>query len=637
MKQKLEQLLLKQNWGNRETSVEEVQSAPIISASINKDWKIQVSFDKDLEKLEDLLRTKNRVNPTGSFIGYLINGKTIDLSKYFVNRADIVSDVLYFHVAHEIGHWKYCPHDWDNHEDLLLGISNGLKNAGATKEEIEMHSQRVSNMFSDIIDNTMSMYRDKRAEDFKFGFLGIYGAEGILAKANYSKDFAVFIDSICKLGLDSEYKEFAYEFSKGSEISPYTQKVIGVLTQNPTLTSKVMAENLSLEEKVEIYHELSDEKKWNQKANEFAQLIWPLLKEEQKKEEEKEKKEKKEQKQNKNNQNEQNGSGQKRPSYKNKIAGENGHIEEFEAKKKELVQKSIEKGKLPLYADNLTLFDELYKRRAQKLIITHDVEEQSKLAIAYLKKREMGQNPSLNDLDIMGLEYGVNEDGKDDILIMQKEVPFFISKSGAKKHQSLPDILFNIDCSPSMFESSSGFFNPIDEYLKGEGKYDILLRSIYSIFKTLDANNQVHALNYAGLLFSDLPNHFTGWKSYYDLKELKEKIIMPWNHLNLYGTSIDPEKIIQATNEAKRKFWAIYVTDGEITNVNSQVQKAIQYQATKTTNISLINIKDSLSYTPYNGFVELIKSVGGDVHNISDPKDLSKILLGKARQIYGHS
>jgi 6-pyruvoyl-tetrahydropterin synthase len=194
----LEKLLFNHNWGNSSFNIKQFNNPSLISAGIEDQgsWKVHISFDENLSKLDNILsECDKKFN-----------------QNYFLDKNNL-DNLLYFIVGHEIGHWKYCPAHIDDREEILSGVAEGLEESGFTKEKIEQHSHRLYNYFADIIDNTMNMYRDDNKEKYCDGFLAFYANQGLINE--YSDDFAIFVDINAKLGINKQdTKNFASHFCK---------------------------------------------------------------------------------------------------------------------------------------------------------------------------------------------------------------------------------------------------------------------------------------------------------------------------------------------------------------------------------------------------------------------------------------
>ena len=621
MRNKIERLLFDQNWGNSQFEITEVEDPHLISAGTHDTghWKIFVDFDKRIDKLDDILGK--------------INVSTIDKlrgQRSYFDGKDNLDSLLYFVVGHEVGHWKHCPGHIDDREEIMSGVAEGLQRIGFDSEKVENQSQRVYNMFADILDNVMSMYRDKKKEKFQEGFLGFYAKEGSLCE--YSDDFYLFVDTQVRLGIDEPLmKKFASFFRKDKDaLSNVTKEILNILVEDSSLAAKIMNEQLTLQEKVDIYHRLNEKNKWHRKARDFASLLGKYIKE---------------QDPNDNRLSHGYGGQSGKPRQQQGSKGNNKHEGCNHADDKnirELVKRSLKKGHSVGYAPKTIALDELYKMRAERIVMDLKKREGDmyRLAVAYLQRKEItNSNFNMNNVDWQNPEIGMDEKGQLTLDFLEKLNPVFADKKGAEKGGRLPDILFIVDRSGSVIEG----YDPG----RGTGAYDMILRSMYSVFKYLEDNNQIQNMRFGTILFDNIPNYFSGWKTFYDMQDIKDPLLMPGDpkfnpEINfimkkmipkqrgfLGGTNLDLDTIVEATDDKQGNYWAIIISDGEIHN-RGEAREAVQYMADKGNPISFIRV----GYSMDNEFAEYVSEVGGQVYHVKDASDLSKLVLKEAKHHY---
>lgn len=629
---KLEQLLREQNWGSYDFAIQQTESPALISAGIeDKDsWKVHIFVSGKLKELDQIL---SHYSPSGTGFFHRLRPKKENI---FAGKENL-DNIAYFIVGHEIGHWKYCPAHIDDREEIISGAAEGLRAAGFSDEEVEQYSQRVYNLFADVLDNVMNMYRDREKEKFQDGFLAFYAKEGI-REGGYDEEFYLFVDTTCRLGTNQpEGKNFAAPFvKKPKELSRVTRQIITSLIEDETLAGKVMEEELALEEKVKIYQALDDRDKWHQKAREFAKLIGEYIR-----------KPKKYQNQLSN----EGGSGQPekqdkkgngRPGKKSQPGGGSG---EEEKKMREMIRKSLKKGHSIAYAPRIIALDEIYRQRAEKIVIDIQKEEGEalRLAIGYMQRKEMDENhPDLDRIDWQNPELGMDEKGREELQFFERQTPFFADRRGSEKGGRVPDILFVVDKSGSV----TAGYDPV----QGTGPYDMVQRSIYSVFKQLEDNDLIQHMRFGIVVFEEKPNYFSGWHSYFNLDEVKKPLLNPAE----YGPSgrstvLDSAVIQEAVDTNPGKFWAIVVSDGGIFNLEEACQ-AVSYLAQKGNQISFIDVGGvgdgsilsdelkkmmaAMGYQQNQAFARHVQKVGGTVHSGSRPEDLPRMMLGKAQEMY---
>jgi hypothetical protein len=320
-------------------------------------------------------------------------------------------------------------------------------------------------------------------------------------------------------------------------------------------------------------------------------------------------------------------------TYQNQAQGtpQKGNTNEKELR--EMVRRSIEKGHSISYANDIIAMDELYKMRAEQIVIKmeQNAGESLKLPIGYLSKQTIDDTVNFNKIDFQDIELELDKDGEFDLVFFEQNVPFFAENKGYEPGGSIPDILFVVDRSGSM----TGDYDPKE----GTGNYDMLLRSIYSSLRKLEENDQIQYMKFATILFDDIPNYFTGWHNYYNIDKTKEALLDPENEkYNLgrsgYGTALDKTTIQEANDQNDKKFWAIIISDGEIENLEDACE-GISNLAEQGNYINYIRIDDGYRSQKSEKFENHIKSVGGSVSTVKDPDDLPQLVLEQTKHMYG--
>jgi hypothetical protein len=623
MKEKIEQMLLAENWGDADFEVVEAQTPSLLTAGIETrgKWKIHITVDPQADKLDQILKNFNN----GAVAKLLGRQK----QNYFSGK-DNLGNMLHTIIMHEIGHWKYCPFDIDSEEEIVSGVSEGLERAGFSKEKVQQYVFWVENMFLDIIDNVMNTYKARNDKRYIDGFLAFYAKAGLMQE--YSDSMYIFVDTIAKLAVDdSEMREFAASFNpRASKLRQATNSSLKIFTEDALLAKKAMAEELSLEEKVRVYKAVGRKDGWHKKAIQFAELIAPYLKED----------EKKNRKQNSMTNESGNGQPQqsRQGSGKEKRNKQNSQSD-FEEKMREFVKIGLKKGHNTDYAPSFVADDELYRQRAEQISIKMKEQkgEELQMPVAYLRKRELGDRAyfDMSRIDWQNPDIAVTEQGDAELDFFERQVPVCVNEQGTEKAGRPRDILFVLDDSMSMMCDY--------EPEAGRGSYDLLMRAVYSVFKHLEDKEIIQNMNFGTVLFSS-STYFSGWHSYYNLEEVKKPMLEPDKFNSIGGTVLDTMTIVDAADKAPGKFWAVFVTDGEIEN-RKEVCDAIGYLGRKGHHVSFIDIQNSFLADPVFSFAYQMAGIdsstkravafaGGDYHTVSSPEDLPKLFLGKAEEVY---
>ena len=77
---------------------------------------------------------------------------------------------------------------------------------------------------------------------------------------------------------------------------------------------------------------------------------------------------------------------------------------------REMVRRSLQKGHSVSYANKIVTLDELYKLRAENIVVQLELEgDNLRLPIGYLNKRELDENSDTNKVDWQNIEVGIDE------------------------------------------------------------------------------------------------------------------------------------------------------------------------------------------------------------------------------------
>jgi hypothetical protein len=589
-----------------------------------QNWKMHIMCVSELGNLDEFLKKK-------------LKGKRKKFAKYFAGKDNVGND-LHFVVQHEIGHHRFCPFDHFKYgEEIISGISEGLEERNWGRPEIEQYANRIKNEFADILDNVMNMYRDKTGK-YEDGFLVDYVKEGLKGseEEGFNDEFCIFIDTIAKLGMDnSKMKDFASHFNdKYRALELDVREVVQIFTSDSALTEKVMdGKTLALEDKLKIYRNMNNRARWHQMAKEYAKIIGPHLRD------------------------------QGKP--KNKLTNSSSPTD-TEQGIRQMIRHSIKNGHSTSYADEFTVLDEMHKMEAEDINMRmnkHDGDEM-KLPIAYMARKEIGPRPDLSCVDWTNPDLEIGPNGPR-MQFYEHHAPIFADEDGFLGEGRIPNILLIIDKSGSM----TSCYRPQG----GSSRYNLLLKSVYSMFKYLEDKDIMPHIKIGGLMFESIPNYFTGWHTYDNLNELKKALFYPdaprygvegipeQIRRNAFGTNLDAEAVKQATELADGPFWAIIVSDGAIHN-QLEAKRAVSYLVDNGNYVSLVKIgekealdekvkenllaqlpesqkeefKAMLDVYGYDDFSAHVRSVGGDVQPVANQDDLPDIMLGQTQEVYSH-
>jgi len=603
LQDRIETLLHKRNWGRYQYSVEAADTEAPLEAHITNTWHINIKHGPLLSKLDSALA---QTRTPQLFLG-----------------KDNLDAMLIMIVDHEIGHWEYCPFDWDNHAEILQGAIEGVQDVKLRQPPISLPhytqlepdettkqiARRLTNMFDDIIDDVANMYRNPRKEHYADGFIGFYALE---AERNqgFTKTFATFIDCICKLGTDA-YKNFTEQYATTYDPA-LTRQALDIFTQSHKLTQRAIHGQLQLQDKVAIYHSMMEKTQWKSKAREFARLLTPHLEENEKNQTHKQSGQIAEQDQT---------PGQPAQTSKpNQLANQAAFAQAMEEHLPEMIKHAIRKGQRADFAPSGEFIDELYKQRAEEIAMSAEEDgETTQLAITHLQKQPLHPHSNVGNVDWHAPQPTL-QDNQIQLQFFEKHTPYTHALPGADKGTALPDILLMIDSSGSMTYD----YNPHE----GSGTYDTLMRAVYSVFKHLEDKGYLYHMKLGTVLFEGKPNYFSGWHEHSSMIEAKKPLLESHKYGQGIGTQLEHTTIRNAIDENPNKFWAILVSDGGVNNP-TEARLALN---------SLRDAGNTLSYIKVGGcgldtIVDCAKQLG-QVIKLQSDTDLRGMLLEQTDATY---
>jgi hypothetical protein len=611
--QKIEKALADSEWSRYYFHLKEEETDHLLEAAVDKDtWDIEVKVDPKLrKKLPSIVREYCKA-----------------VKQYFTSLFEkipdeqLIEDIILSSANHEIGHWEICPFDRDYYADILAGTQAGLKDGGLKPEDTEDLQYRVSNMFMDVIDNVVNCIQSKDPAKYKQGIGLFYLKEGMLAliqnpTQGFSAAYALFASTQMKMCADNE--EFLYlaeRFYQGTDLAQLTAKALDIFLDGKIkITSLKDIQKYKTRIAEELQKHIERDKKgkvidvvWRRKAYEFAKLIAPLMKDMQEYVPE--------------------------SAYSQKAKQDKGFRRDVT--KRQLKRKGLgkPKGKKPGKSDKYSPgsgyskariptpqevreYDQLYKQRADKILLEYirGNRDDKKFVVDFLAKSRINEDDSI-DLETIDWPSTMPIKRKDKVStgvwLFRSELPLEIITPGTVTAGGLPDLCFIVDTSGSMDWSPEA----------GKGKYDLLLRAVYSVFNYLEYTRRAYSINYAVINFSDA-TRFSGWYDYYNLNKIKRELFTHQDG----GTTLDPLKVQQMMDQAKDRFAVIMVSDGAISGAETLVQHFTHLIANGN-DYSLIQIGG------HSQFSKLMKANGAEVHVLRSASKIPGITLGKARQVY---
>ena len=597
----------------------------LVEAGINReDWMINIKVDPDCEsKLEDL------IEKTGIVV------------------EDAKQKLLFAGCAHEEGHWSVCPFDRDYVEDILHGISTGLKAGGLKDGEVIQYTPEVANMFMDVIDNSVNALHPKDGKNFGEGISLFYLNQVRMPEC--SPGYLLFVDSQMKVfgrkhsNAQPEQKPgfFARIFGKKpaekldfynmTESSQHYKKVKKdgkklLETIIPaTLAEKAYEKGLDEYDGKLVVEEITQQKLWGKKARDFAQVFAPYAKqtsqEMQGESGDSDSKDGKKEKQ-------QQESAGKQKAHQHDKQGRCCFVRELledEETKKDLIKRALQKGRkagkagIP-YVTQQESFETAYELKAEEIVLKYfkesDEAENPTFDLFYMRDRKLGEDEGIEGKINWSKTLFIPKKQEDDVWLHKRELPYEIEEELKPGRKSTEDILFVIDVSGSMGWTGQ----PLDG-----SKYDLALQAVFGCLKGLETLGRASHAKYGMILFSN-GTTFSGWEDYYSLDKFKKLVFTGYQG---GGTELNPEVMEKVLQQNRDKFLTVIISDGDLAENNKP--KAIE-QIKKY--IDAGNDVVQFSIQGNTDFSQKIKKYGADIVPVNKPADLSGIVLEKVEERY---
>ncbi|MDE1761674.1 MAG: VWA domain-containing protein [Candidatus Micrarchaeota archaeon] len=538
----------------------------LIDASINRrSWRITIDIDPSYAEMQ-----VKRLE--GSGIGWI--GEPIE---------KCIQHVL----DHEYAHWEVCPADLVYFERIISGVGKGLEDAGFTRERIEEMAPYVTNMFNDVIVNSVQGLRSQRyAEGMAVMQYNTLSSGAGTADPGEHDYYVIFADSFMKLlkGNDSIRRiaeSYAGDYGSLGRVS---QKLLGTIV-GARLAGKAFADKLENGDISKIEILMQDEAGWGKKAREFAKIIGPHLR---------------------------NVDAKSCAS----LIPLKGMAKDFvkDGKfRKEVIEAGIKAGGNLLYAREYEVFDEIYRKNAGEIGIRAPSAsgETPRVTLFDMVQRRHDEDRPIDDKIDWEKTIFVN----DSPMLFRKDAPYDIELKGVSPSGGYRDLLFIIDCSGSMAWENK----PLDG-----SKYDICIRVVYACINYLESIQKASFLNY-GLVQFSRKTLWSGWNSYGNLPKLKHMLFEQYQGDT---TRLDPGVIDSVSNSRRDKFLAIMVSDGAMENRDSAAA-ACRRMMKAGNDIVLFEAQSR------DIFADMIRKDGGVTVYVNNPKDLIKLSLDVVKSRYG--
>ncbi|MBI2564476.1 VWA domain-containing protein [Candidatus Woesearchaeota archaeon] len=603
-------------------NVEVSDTENLIEAGINREnWMIHYLADPLIgDKLEDMIRQE---------------GIRVECSK---------EKLLCAGADHEEGHWRVCPFDRDYVEDILHGISAGLKNAGLSGDEIVQYAPDVANLFMDFIDNSVNGLDAKDGVNFSDGISLFYLNQ--LRKPNCSAGYALFVDAQMKVygrkGIETKvrprgllgrifgkeksrvvgFREMAESHSSYKKIAKDVKSLIATVLPS-ALADKAYERGVDSYDSRLLIDEFTKRDLWGKKAEAFAKVFAPYAKEVNKEN---------------NSSCEGNGEGQGKTGKQNKSKqgsesnkGKHEHkgrcnfvrelLEDPEARK-DILRRALSKGRkagpegIPYFSQQES-FEAAYESAVEEIVLKYfkddDDNENPAFDLFHMKDRKLEEDEIITGRLNWGKTLFVNTSEGKELWLHKREVPYQIEEEMLPGRKSLEDVLFVVDVSGSMGWSGK----PLDG-----SKYDLALQSIFGCLRGLEKMGRAAHARYGLVLFSN-STEFSGWEEYYGLDKFKRLVFTGYQGQGTHLNSRVMQKALQGNNN---RFLTILISDGEISNTDAP--ETIKKVVDAGNDVVQFSIQGSTDFS------KKIKNYGAEIVQVNKPEDLAGIVLEKVKERY---
>ena len=593
----------------------EIEIAPtenLVEACIDPhNWNIKVQVDPNVEKNLELLLAKN--------------GMAIANSR---------KKLLCAASSHEEGHWSICPYDIDYFEDILYGISTGLKSTGLKEEEVVNYTPDVANLFMDYLDNTVKAFQENSYGEG----IGVFYLNQ-LNSPTLKPEYALFVDAQMKVfGAGEEdkhglldklcakqkmsFRSMAEFYGEYSKIEKNAQKLASTIIP-PILAEKAYQKPLDKYDAKQIIDELGNKKSWAKKAEEFAKVYAPYAKEFcQNNDEDSDDENENSGKQNKGKQSQ--GKPKDAKTKKNK-KGHSGIVKRFledPEQRKEIIKRALQKGRkagsegIP-YTSKQDSYEAAYELAAEEIVLKYfkDSDDDENLAydLFYMRNRHLDKDEPLKGQMNWAKTYFVPNGESQDVWLHKKEIPYQIEEELLPGRKSIEDILYVVDVSGSMGWTQQA--------LDGS-KYDLAVQAIFGSMKSLEKMGRAAHAKYGLVLFSNT-TEFSGWEDYYSLDKFKKLVFTGYQG---GGTDLNAEIMKKTLDGNKSRFLMVLITDGDILNSNApQIVKNIIDSGNDVVQFSIQGSTD---------FSDKISKYGAKIVPVDKQEDLKGIVIEKFKERY---
>ncbi len=553
---------------------------PITAHLTLRDRRIHLSFSEDFDAQLERLIAEHRLA---------------------ASLETAIEDVVYHLLVHEYNHHHYCPNNEFLFEQILDGIRKVVEKREIRESRIRESCFEVHNMFADTVINAIECHDDesgryRRGQDLANLLALRHNARGKLFRARSDEAMRLFLESNMRLcGTSEESYARVQQYLPRFRLAARREvnEIIETLIREKPLAGRVLAGNLLDGDPPAIVQELCEYGSWHWKAEEYARIVYPHMKQEHPwlkngftgKRDEQEAKD---------------GPGEakgeaeapSRSRCKGAPTAGGAHGETGESP---LPDMSVAPGgpvrpdapmppeggettpeRTPVVAQgkremgrgtgrhvpaeqNYELLDRLYRERSG--LIRLESRDPGLQTLEVLRGTEEADFPEMTRVHLPSTLVVDRPDGTTYLLFRERRFPVQIDAAVRENLGGLPDLCFVFDSSGSME------FRPI----QGSGEYHFAMLTFYSLLSGLERRGIAPLLNYNAVNFSDR-TFASGWRPYRGLDEVKRVLFQHQGG----GTTIEVGMLSAIRTERKDNYLLFLLSDLCITNLSDLEEELIK-------------------------------------------------------------
>lgn len=503
-------------------------------------------------------------------------------------------------LRHEMGHWDVCPFSGEWNAAIMEGIGEALMPRAFRHREAVIH--RVANCFCDLIVNATLAVWDREPRSYAEGVAVFLVKEWALAERTMglSAEYRVFLGAMCRLMVPggpmgtrlAEIAQAGGDPRVRKAAAAIARSLLGQAQATAHPGGRLADDMISL---------LLQRGEWKTRARQVATILAPFLRDEASAWQ--------------MSASVTAGGFSQRPTRPDADGGAAGDARSGDGRSGGSDEPSVTPPGPPTpYAPGA--LEDLYRRRAAAIVLEFDrgVQKRQEYPAAHFQTRRLADAEAIQLASVRWAATRFVPAGPldEDVWIFRKDSPHNIPLAGRGQHRALPDLAFLVDSSGSM-----GW-----EPYAGCGEYDLVLRTVYSVFRWLETHRVGYYLHFAALNFSSR-SWFSGWHGWHQLEKVKRVLFAHQGENTVVDTTLTRAMLQQA----HRQFAAVMITDGEIRNTPDAL-KVVEAILRAGNGVTLIQLGGETRFS------QAALSLGVEVHLLASAAELPGLVLGGVRRRY---